>query len=92
VSKELNSFKKVHLEIFFGLLQSHFNKVGHLLVCKQSKMGWEPQFLKQPRAYCVFVLTLSKKGVDDTNKIRVLTKGFAITVRNIKRKRKEIKR
>jgi hypothetical protein len=23
--------------------QSCFNKVGHLLVCKQSKRGWEPQ-------------------------------------------------
>jgi hypothetical protein len=27
-----------------GINQSCFNKVGHLLVCKQGKRGWEPQF------------------------------------------------
>ncbi len=26
-------------------IKSCFNKVGYLLVCKQSKRGWEPQFL-----------------------------------------------
>jgi hypothetical protein len=28
---------------FKFITQSFFNKVGHLLNCKQSKRGWEPQ-------------------------------------------------
>jgi hypothetical protein len=32
--------------------QSCFNKVGHLLVCKQSKRGWEPQIF-----YSYFVMS-----------------------------------
>jgi len=28
-----------------GDVQSCVNKFGHLLVCKQSKRGWEPQIL-----------------------------------------------
>jgi hypothetical protein len=28
-----------------SMSQSCFNKVGHLLVCKQSKRGQEPKFL-----------------------------------------------
>jgi hypothetical protein len=35
-----------------GLAQSCFNKIKHLLVCKQSKRGWEPQIF-----YSYFVMS-----------------------------------
>jgi hypothetical protein len=40
---KLNKLSEEEIERMSNGVQSCFNKVGHLRVCKQSKRGWEPQ-------------------------------------------------